>query len=335
MNDLLYYPYINLPHSDWTIRTLLYYEKLATIVPQEYFYNPERHYEPHMLELVRNELVVPVDPIRTLSNPWEVTRPFIEYTQNPEFNIEAKRESFGTGNYGRIHVDKFKPRGAWIHSDKFDGEIFYQLEQMGLAKRMDHSWYIVEYHTASFLMTFLATLISSKLSLQPITDDIVIKSNRNRFVAEPDGNTRKREIILRELIPFPSELDLTKFYRFKEKYAELLLVFKNKIEQIVLDDSIEEGSELFKIKVDELKHHKSELSAKMNESKLGSIIFGSICGIIGAIQGLSTAETPGAIIGGLPGFASAIYSAIKIEKAEDVFDQSGMKYLALVDKRLR
>jgi len=53
MNGLLYYPYINLSQSDWTIRTLLYYEKLGTIVPQEYFYNPERNYEPHMLELVR------------------------------------------------------------------------------------------------------------------------------------------------------------------------------------------------------------------------------------------------------------------------------------------
>jgi hypothetical protein len=38
---------------------------------------------------------------------------------------------------------------------------------------------------------------------------------------------------------------------------------------------------------------------------------------------------------GLPGFANAVYSAMKIEKTENVFDQSGMKYLALVDKKLR
>ena len=335
MNELLYYPYINLPHSDWTIRTLLYYEKLSTIVPQEYFYAPERNYEPHMLELVRNELVIPIDPMRTISNPWEITRPFIEYTQEPEFNIESKRESFGLGKFGKIHVDKFKPQGARIHTDKFDGEIFYQLENMGLAKRMDHSWYIVEYQTASFLMTFLATIISSKLSLQPITDKIVVSSNKNGPKTEPRKNTRKREIILRELIPFPSELDLNKFHRFKNKYNELLVTFKNKVEQIVLDETIEEGTELFNNKLEELKLRKSELAAKMNESKVGNIIFGSICGIIGAIQGLATAETPGAIIGGLPGFASAIYSAIKLEKAEDIFDQSGMKYLALADKRLR
>jgi len=39
--------------------------------------------------------------------------------------------------------------------------------------------------------------------------------------------------------------------------------------------------------------------------------------------------------GGLPGFMYADHSALKIEKAENVFDQSRMKYLALTDKRFR
>lgn len=330
MDGLLYYPYINLPESDWTIRTLLYYDTLGAIVPQEYFYKPQRHYNSHMLELVKNELVIPIDPIKALDNPWELTSPLIEYTQQPEFNIDARRKSFGLKNYGKIHVDKFKPRGAKIHSDKFDGEIFYQLEKLGLAKRQNHSWYIVEYHTASLLMTFLATVVSSKLNLRPITDEIKIR-NQNKN----DTDQRKRETILKELIPFPMDLNLEKLHRFKDKQKELLLAFRNKVEQIVLDESIEEGSDLFNSKVVELKLRKEELTAKMNESKFGSIIFGSICGMIGAIQGLAMAETPGAIIGGLPGFASAIYSAIKIEKAENIFDQSGMKYLALADKKLR
>jgi hypothetical protein len=46
-------------------------------------------------------------------------------------------------------------------------------------------------------------------------------------------------------------------------------------------------------------------------------------------------ETYGQAVGAFLGLAAAIYSASQIEKAENVFDQSGMKYLALVDKRLR
>ena len=41
------------------------------------------------------------------------------------------------------------------------------------------------------------------------------------------------------------------------------------------------------------------------------------------------------IIGAIPGFLNAIYSACRIEKPENVIDQTGLKYLALIDKRLR
>lgn len=64
MSNLLYYPYINVPRTDWTLRTLLYYDNIGSIVPQEYFYEPERNYDEFMLELVRNELVTPINPIK-------------------------------------------------------------------------------------------------------------------------------------------------------------------------------------------------------------------------------------------------------------------------------
>lgn len=48
--------------------------------------------------------------------------------------------------------------------------------------------------------------------------------------------------------------------------------------------------------------------------------------------GLAAAATLCAVIGGLPGFANAIYEALQIERSEAIFDQSGMKYLALADK---
>lgn len=35
MKSLLYYPYINLPQNDWTIRALLYYDNVNAIVPTQ------------------------------------------------------------------------------------------------------------------------------------------------------------------------------------------------------------------------------------------------------------------------------------------------------------
>ena len=72
MNNLLYYPYINLPNTDWTIRALLYYDNISSIVPAQYFHEPE-HYEPFMREVIQRELLTPINPMTVLENPWEVS----------------------------------------------------------------------------------------------------------------------------------------------------------------------------------------------------------------------------------------------------------------------
>jgi len=94
-------------------------------------------------------------------------------------------------------------------------------------------------------------------------------------------------------------------------------------------------SELFDSRIEEMSLRRDELAERMKESKFKQIFFGTVCGIAGATTGLAAAETVGSIIGGLPGFANAVYSGLQIEKAEKSLDQSGMKYLALIDKRLR
>lgn len=329
MDKLLYFPYINLPETDWTVRTLLYYDNIGSIVPQEYFYSPERNYEPFMLELVRSELVVPINPIEVLDNPWEISTLFIKFLEKNEKRLLKKRKNFSLGRKGKIHIGKFST--ARIHADKFDGEIFYQLEQLGLAERDNGQWYSVEKNTANHLMNYLATVISTKLEMRPTTDRFKKSYYSYRDIEE----NKKRQTILSNLIPFPEEIDLNKIRKFKDKHIDLLKDFKNKVEQLVLDENLINGTDLFKLKIEELSIRKDELSKKMNESQIKNIIFGSACGIIGAIQGLKTAETTGALIGALPGFVSAVHSALKIEKAENLFDQSGMKYLALVDKRIR
>jgi hypothetical protein len=320
MNKLLYFPYINLPKTSWTVRTLLYYDNIGSIVPNNYFYEPERNYEPFMLELVRNELVIPIDPIQTLENPWEMSRPFLDFLQNPYFRLNNRIQAFLNGRESRIHAQKF------------DSEIFYSLEQIGLARKVDGNWYMVETSTSEYLMKYLATIISTKLEMLPTTD-----SFKRSIMSRKFGNqNKKRETILSRLIPFPEEINLNKLLKFKDKHSDLLKSFKNKVEQIVLNENIIEGTELFKEKIEELEINKNELSAKMNESQFKNIFFGSVCGVIGATTGFaSTENTTGALIGALPGFANAIHSALKIEKAENVFDQTGMKYLALVDKQLR
>ena len=307
----------------------MYYDNIGSIVPREYFYDPERNYDEFMLELVRSELVTPIDPINTFDNPWEVTRPFLQLVENNQEKLRTAQNRFRQGLRGNMHIDKFSK--ANIHADKFDENIFYGLEQLGLAEKTDERWYSVEQRTANNLMHFLATLISAKTDRLPTTDYIRTSYDRQTFNQE----RRKRETILTSLIPFPDEIDMRKLLNFKEKHSGILNSFRTRVEQIVLDSNIIEGTPLFQQHLAELSQRKEELTARMNESQFNRILFGTVCGLICAYQGMATASTTGAIIGGLPGFANAVYSALQIERAENIFDQSGLKYLALVDKRLR
>jgi hypothetical protein len=102
----------------------------------------------------------------------------------------------------------------------------------------------------------------------------------------------------------------------------------------VLDPNVEEGGELFHNRVERLILRKEELSARMNESRINDLIWGSACGVLGAGVGVATAGSLWGAVGALPGLANAVYSALKIERPDKIPDQSGMKYLALLDKRL-
>ncbi len=337
MENLLYYPYINLPQIDWTIRTLLYYDKIGSIVPQQYFYAPE-NYDPHMRKMIDYELVDPINPMDVLDNPWEIFAPFINYLETQRERI-LKRCTPVTqcARTTYIHHDKFNYPKSRIHSNKFDDRVFRYLEQMGLAVREDYGWYKVERKTAGELMTFLASVIGGKLNYQPITDQfrqgffLQYRSEDNFRIYQTQ---KKRELILTELIPFPEDIDITRLKRFKDRHHELLETFRNKVELIVLNPATNIDTPFFRESLQELRIRKEELAARMNENHFGHIFFGTICGITGAIIGLSATGGWGTLMG-LPGFANAIYSALTIEKAEATYDQSGLKYLALMDKRLR
>src|SRR5688572_21572421 len=119
MDKILYFPYINLPQSDWTVRTLIYYDKVGSIVPEEYFFNPEESYEPFMLELIREELVVPINPIDVLRNPWQVFDPFLEFIEKKKVSLKDRSKKF----IAKIHKDKLDFNGTKLHADKFDNDI--------------------------------------------------------------------------------------------------------------------------------------------------------------------------------------------------------------------
>lgn len=186
MSDILYYPYINVPDNDWTIRTLLYYKDIAAIVPQEYLWQPERNYDPFMMELVRMSLIVPINPIEIFDEPWEVTKPFVTEIEKNKNSLEKAQNRFYNSQRNLVHSQKFS--SARIHADKFDDNVFYSLENLGLASRAEGNWYAVETKTADQLMKFVATIIGAKTNRIPMTDNL-----RSRFYSIKNLKNQKKK----------------------------------------------------------------------------------------------------------------------------------------------
>jgi len=97
------------------------------------------------------------------------------------------------------------------------------------------------------------------------------------------------------------------------------------VEDLVLNSTINPESQRFVIALDDMRMAEEELAARMNESHICDIVFGTICGTISA--GIGLLADP--VLGAVPGFLSAIYSACRIERPENVIDQTGLKYIAL------
>lgn len=337
MKNLLYYPYINLPDEDWTVRNLLYYDNIGSIVPTQYFYEPER-YEPFMRKMIQNELIVPINPMDILDHQWRDVKIYIEYLKKNQKRLKQRCSNKFISQTGSStdRMRTYDPiTGSRLHANKFDSEIFYSLTQMGLAKKIDEYWYEVENRTAYDLMFFLATIVANKIDYQPTTNKIqyspFTRENIKRENIELREQKNKRDLILKDLIPYPEQIDINLIKKFKEKHYDLLNRFRNKVELIALNPSISLDSQLFKTAIEDMNDSKEELIARMSENKFGNIFFGTICGTISACIALSNGPTLSAI----PGILNAIYTALKIEKPENVIDQTGLKYLALVHKRLR
>jgi hypothetical protein len=325
--NLLYFPYIDLPETDWTLRSLLYYGKVASIIPQAYIEDPAKNYDPFMLELVNSGLVIPINPTNEIHRIHELNKPFMDFVQSPGYRIRQKQTIFKLATSANV-------RQTRISSQKFNSELLCELSHLGLSRSLEGHWYEVEYTTANYLMTYLASVLATKLEMLPVTDDLSNIRFMRQFRKINHNAGSKRDRLLQELVPYPTEIDLSKLQKFKVKHEAELNFFGTVIEEIALDPRYNDEN-LLNLKINELKQHRDFLIAKMRENHFGQIFFGAVCGIGSPAVGLVTSGTAGAISGGIIGLANAIYTATRIEKPENISDQTGMKYLALLDKRLK
>jgi len=164
-NNLLYYPYIDLPESEWLTRMLLYYDQIGTITPLEYLDHPDK-FSPYTLDLIKENLVIQVFPSQYVNGIEGFAESFKEYIESLS-DIKTRRSFFRNkripfiSNRSRIHVSKMEPLCDYLVKKR-------------LAQKFDNQWYDVEDSTAFDFMSYLAAMIGQvdEAGYIPITNEM-------------------------------------------------------------------------------------------------------------------------------------------------------------------
>lgn len=328
MDKVLYYPYINLPDDKWTIRTILYWDKVGSIIPQSY--GQEDNFTPFTDSLLKNGLLERISPdtVWSVSNYENSLRDAILNDTNL---IDKAKRNFLSGNFSKIHREKF-------HYHLFD-----ELVKLEVAQKVNFTdWFIVEENVGKLMMTFLSTVLSIEGDFQPTTDntsnlDVTFSSqNTGKYLSEfrmdsDVASVNVRGDILERIMPYPIDIDLYKLRKFKERHNNELKSFRRYIEKIVFSSSLiadnDKRTMAIEREIRDINDQKEELIRKMREFNFQKIFFGGACGLVATATPLlldpSFVGVPALLYG-----LYTIYNETKREKIEDP-----IHYLALTDKR--
>jgi hypothetical protein len=336
-HNALYFPYINVPNNAWFFRVLLYWDKVSSIVPSDYVYNPDL-LEPFMRDLVAAELVEQVIPYQYISRIPEFNDAFLEYVnhQISEYKILQKRRA----------RTRFP-----IHIEKMEG-IASELVKLGLAQFSTYSWYEVDDWVANMFMNYLAAVLGkiNAINADPVTDSLHrfsigdFSSYRN-----PQFNSRMaiaRQSILEKLFPLPVEkVDIPTLVEFKAINKDRLSKFRESMEknciQIANINDADGRSNYQEKIINEMQNDINEISEAM-KSKWKRVTFGSLIPIIGAgiptISALANnpMQVPIEATALTVGFslASAVYQAIDgVQNFTNIVDKP-LAYVAFARERL-
>ncbi|PVX82418.1 DUF6236 family protein [Paraburkholderia unamae] len=331
-NNALYFPFISVPNTAWTIRTLLYWDKLSSIVPLEYNYR-RRELAPFMRELLSADLVTAVSPAAHLYRLGDFESAFIQLLED-----RLKRQRLSQVPLVRTRVD--------IHIEKLAGIAEFLVER-GLAARNGASWYSVDTPVANLFMTYLAVCLGNldDVDAEPVTNLWEYAQWFGHGTASRRGKApqhqQARHQILTCLLPIPDErVTLSELVDFKEKHGSLLPALRIKIESqsavIANLPDPEDRADATLAFINDCQLQVDELRDAMRFS-WKRLVFGALAPLSGT--GMQWASTPPdtvmAFSGGAVSFAGAVYAAFSsIGGLSDVQKKQPLAYIAHARGRL-
>jgi len=321
-NNILYYPTINLPENEWTIKSILYWDTVGVIVPEEYIEEPEQ-LSRKMRDMVQSGHIVQHLTSDYYSLQYKVSKSILKTVKSKSINLKKCRQNFK------------EKKASLIHNQKFSFRLFDYLVKNKVAERLEsYSFYLVESKIASVMMTYLAIAISKEIKYTPATDfpEYIRENDYLGLVNNQPGKIRSK--ILGDIMPYPIDVDFNKLIRFKEKYIDQLQRFRIEIEKTVWGINAVKDNEskekILQLNIDQINDKKEELIARLVENNLGKIAFGAFKGMVvdsGIALITGNVITPAATLLG------TINEVVKEYKGNPIKNED-LAFIALMEQRL-
>ena len=306
MDGVIYYPYIRVPKSAWFSRAALYWDSVATIVPDRWIQDPNQ-LGPYTLDLVQRGIVTQLFPSYTnLQSLGGLFKDYVGTLESKE--LDRRRRNFRAG------------KTDVINQDKITEDAFYNLDSLMLAGGTEGS-YNVEQRTAADYMAALALALSVPGHAKQIatSEGINSEADRIRWVPVTDqahsllpllagtveaSNSALREraegqsmvglvqmMVLERLFPAPlAPVPPSELEKFRHRHAGLLPEFRREVEARVdvifnLRTDWEQRRALDRIE-SEFQDAIRQVEAYMSESRFGRLVRSRWWALLGLIPGL-------------------------------------------------
>lgn len=233
---ILYYPTISIPTGRWLKQAILYWDEIGSIVPHHYDDTALVPYSSAIQHLLDEGYFRPFRPEALINQGWsrveELEQEFKSLFESAEFQHLLNRLFIP-----RASQTDMKANSSFlysrVHRDKISHELFYYLEDRGVAKRNDDSeWYQFEANTALLYMAVLAKYLADEdlQSTVPGTDFEIYERLAFQALPENEGIACLKTNFYHTL-PTPREdVPLKKIVAFKQKRRAELLNFRQEIE---------------------------------------------------------------------------------------------------------
>jgi hypothetical protein len=248
----LYYPTIEIQDEQWLKSTVLYWDKIQTIVPESI----QKPYKGRISKILHDEGILSPFLVKSTSavvqNVSDTAMEYIQSNEAKELLLSKKQRSFS------IHRDKM-PRHFSIHQDKLPEEFRIHSEKMSYFLKQEFNdkldrqgWVRASSHFAEFYMTLLANEICESKRFALLSDNtftsnfaekvrldnnIVSSSSHDRFVERHRDAVHLAEGMLTNLIvqgvKFKPDTPIKKIIEFKSNHKDELGLFRKAVSDLV------------------------------------------------------------------------------------------------------